>query len=336
MSQFDVRSADRPPAAQGRRVAVLGATGFVGRRVCQALAAAGARVYGVARSAAGAADFEPIPLDLAATSPERLAEVLRSTGADVVVNAAGAVWGVTDQQMAQANAELPERLVTAVGLLPGRPRVVHLGSVHEYGPGPWGVAIPESLPPAPVSSYGRTKLLGTEAVLAAARDRGLDGVVLRIVNVSGPGTPAGSLLGMIAGRLAEVARGGPGEPLRLTPLRARRDFVDVRDVADAVVAAAVADAPGGLAGQVINIGRGEAVAVRRLVDRLIELSGLPLTVAEEPDTAPQRGAVDWQQVDIGKAARLLDWRPQRDLDTSLRDLLTSTPGLVPEQEAVAG
>ncbi|MFD8483952.1 NAD-dependent epimerase/dehydratase family protein [Kitasatospora sp. NPDC059673] len=325
MSQFDVRSTDRPPAALGRRVAVLGATGFVGRHVCRAFAEAGARVYGIARSAAGADGFEPIPLDLAATSPEQLADVLRRAGADVVVNAAGAVWGVTDQQMRQANAELPERLVAAAGLLPGRPRVVHLGSVHEYGPGPSGAAIPEDLPPAPVSSYGRTKLLGTEAVLAAAREHGLDGVVLRIVNVSGPGAPAGSLLGMIAGRLAEAARSGPGEPLRLTPLRAQRDFVDVRDVADAVVAAGVADAPGGLCGEVINIGRGEAVAVRRLVDRLIELSGLPLAVVEEPDTAPQRGAADWQQVDIGKAARLLDWRPTRDLDASLRAMLASTP-----------
>ncbi|QKW21684.1 NAD-dependent epimerase/dehydratase family protein [Kitasatospora sp. NA04385] len=303
---------------------VLGATGFVGRQVCRAYAEAGARVHGVARGArAGEPEFTPVRLDLAGCTAGHLAGVLRDAGADVVVNAAGGVWGVTEREMVLANAELPALLAAAARLLPGRPRVVHLGSVHEYGPVPPGIAIPEDRPPAPVTPYGRTKLLGTEAVLAAARDHGLDGVVLRVVNVSGPGTPAGSLLGMIAAHLARLVDPGaePPAPLRLTPLRARRDFVDVRDVADAAVAAGLARPGGGLAGEVFNVGRGEAVPVRGLVDRLIELSGLPVDVLEETDATPQRGAVDWQRVDIGKAARMLGWHPVRDLDTSLRDLL---------------
>jgi NDP-hexose 4-ketoreductase len=142
--------------------------------------------------------------------------------------------------------------------------------------------------------------------------------------VSGPGAPPGSLLGTVAAHLA-AALAGPGRPrpLRLAPLTARRDFVDARDVADAVVAAAYAD----VRGEAINIGRGEAVPVRRLAGRLIEVSGLAVAVAEEPAHAAPPGGTggrsdaEWQELDISRAARLLGWHPRRTLDQSLRDLL---------------
>ncbi|MFJ5233531.1 NAD-dependent epimerase/dehydratase family protein [Kitasatospora sp. NPDC088391] len=324
MSQFDTRAAEPPRPVAGRSVLVLGSTGFVGRHVCEALARAGARVTGVARSSpARPAAERQVALDLTTAGPDRLAALLADTGAEVVVNAAGAVWGVAEEQMLRANAELPEHLVAAVAATAASPRVVHLGSVHEYGRGPRGVAITEDLATAPVTAYGRSKLRGARAVLAAAREGTADAVVLRIANVSGPGTPRGSLLGTIAAHLADLSRPGTAAPppLRLTPLRAQRDFVDVRDVAAAVLAAAER----GPSGTVVNLGRGEAVAVRGLVDRLIELSGLPAEVVEENDGAEQRGGdVEWQQVDITRAARVLGWTPVRSLDTSLRDLLAET------------
>ncbi|WP_198348196.1 NAD-dependent epimerase/dehydratase family protein [Plantactinospora sp. KBS50] len=171
---------------------------------------------------------------------------------------------MSDEELTASNVTLVRRLVAAVAELPWRPRLVHLGSVHEYGPVPAGALIREGDEPRPVSPYGRTKLLGTEAVLAAVRRGAIDATVLRVVNVSGPGTPARSLLGQVARQLyahrcrPAVANahpgpaGGPGltglattgcaapAVLRLAPLRAYRDFVDVRDIADAVCAAAAA------------------------------------------------------------------------------------------------
>jgi len=320
VSQLDTGRTARPHPAAGRSVLVLGASGYVGRHVCRAFAAAGDRVCGVARGTpADVAGVRWLPLDLVRASADQLVRCL--TGADVVVNAAGAVWGVTDAQMQEANAELPARLVAAAARLPRRPRLVHLGSVHEYGPGSHGVAVAETSAPAPVTAYGRTKLAGTEAVLAGSRDDGLDALVLRITNVSGPGAPKGSLLGMIAAHLAKAADAGPegAPPLRLTPLTAERDFVDVRDVAAAIVTAAGS----GGTGLAVNIGRGEAVPVRALVDRLIQLSGVPVEVVEADGDGRQRGAADWQTVDLTRARLLLDWQPVHDLDTSLTDLLAA-------------
>ncbi|MFD7912036.1 NAD-dependent epimerase/dehydratase family protein [Streptomyces sp. NPDC059752] len=167
--------------------------------------------------------------------------------------------------------------------------------MHEYGPTPSGVVLTEDHPAAPAGAYGRTKLAGTRAVLGACRDGALDCVVLRVSNVLGPAAPAGILLGVVAGRLREVARAagprGVPRPLRLAPLVDRRDFVDVRDVAGAVLAAAAAS---GCSGQIVNIGAGRPVLVRELVLRMVELSGLDVTVVEDQPADRSRGAVSWQ------------------------------------------
>ncbi len=305
-------------------VVVLGAAGFVGRAVCEAFTAQGARVLGVVRSSVQVpARTTSVRLDLTRAPREEFVTLLRSHAADVVVNTAGAVWGgVTDTQMHESNVELTQHLLASVAAVGQRPpRLIQLGSAHEYGAGVPGRPLDEDVPPRPVNPYGRSKLLATQAVLSAAEEGRVDGVVLRVAHICGPYAPRGSLLGMIAARLAAAAR-HPEEPLlplQLSPLRARLDFVDVRDVADAIVAAGQAF-PGE---RLINVGRGEAVSVRSVVARLIELSDLDVPVVEK-DIAPSGHAgAQWQQLDITRARRLLDWQPRRTLDQSLRDLLAA-------------
>ncbi|MEU9155371.1 NAD(P)-dependent oxidoreductase [Streptomyces sp. NPDC048417] len=312
-------------------VVVLGAGGFLGGHVCEAFTAADADVLGIVRSSTdGSAAVPFVRLDVGRAPYGQLADLLRSRAADVVVNAAGAVWHVNEDELRHSNVVLPRRLLEVLCSLERRPRLVHLGSVQEYGPGVAGVALREDCPPTPVNAYGRSKLLATEAVLRATEEGWLDGVVLRVANVCGPRAPRGSLLGMIAAHLALVARRAPGEPpvppLRLSPLRARRDFIDVRDVADAVVAAARAGfGPVPPRERLLNIGRGEASGVRAVVARLIELSGLDASVIEEDEELVSRADTEWHKVDIGLARRLLRWQPRRPLEQSLRDLLVTPP-----------
>nr|AEM44240.1 NDP-hexose-4 ketoreductase [uncultured bacterium] len=310
----------------GTRVVVLGGSGFLGRHLRTAYRCAGAQVVGVSRTAGP--DHEgtgerSLAFDLVEAGRTELLDLLAGLGPDVIVNAAGAVWQVTEEQMRRANDEFVANLVAAVPELPRRPRLIQLGSVHEYGAGDPDTGVTEEREPAPVNAYGRSKLRATRHVLDAVGAGALDGVVLRMANIIGPGAPVGSLLGGVAAHLQRFARdsGAVGAELVLGPLRAERDFVDVRDVVDAVLAATRAPASE-VSGLAVNVGSGQAVRSGRVVERLIELSGLPVRLVER-SADPNRSDPDCLWLDISRARRLLGWEPRRDLDASLAGLLAA-------------
>ncbi|MFH9138826.1 NAD-dependent epimerase/dehydratase family protein [Streptomyces sp. NPDC017524] len=294
-------------------VAVLGATGGIGRQVSAAFARAGHEVLGVARHRAPHAAGRPfVPLDVASADPAEITALLASRKAQIVVNATGG-WAVTEEAMHHAHVRLVDRMLAGVAALPARPRVVHIGSIHEYGFVPPGTSIDESSPPDPSTPYARTKLAGSQAVLEAARTGDVDGVVLRAVNVCGPYPSQASFLGALLHRLRKAA---PGERLELMIADAARDYIDVRDVASAVLRAAHGAAPGA----VFNIGRGEAPTMRALVTTLVEVAGFPPGTVKETGGPVESKGGGWTKADIRHAERALGWRPAIGLRDSLRDM----------------
>jgi dTDP-6-deoxy-L-talose 4-dehydrogenase [NAD(P)+] len=189
----------------------------------------------------------------------------------------------------------------------------------EYGPTTRGVPIGENTAPRPASPYGEIKLAGSTAVLEAARAGRVDGVVVRLVNVAGPGTASASLLGRVLEELLTAREQGRDAGLVLAPLRAERDYIDIRDAGDAVLAAARA----GVIGQAVNIGSGSTVPVRRLVRQLIATSGVPTRLEERAPgvggpVSPGAGG-DWLAVDPEPAWLQLGWKAQRSLEGALSD-----------------
>ncbi len=316
---------NQPPAPASTTAVVIGGTGFIGRNLCAGLRDAGYRVVTVARHGTATARCPVRILDVARAAPAELGELLRAERPALVVNASGALWAASDEDMTGANLVLVDNLLAALTGLPWRPRLVQLGSVYEYGPQPDGLAVREDATENPIAHYGRTKLAASRRVCAAA-DAGLDAVVLRLSATIGPGAPVHSLFGSVADRLATgqaaawaAARAagqdaGRPVPLELPPLRGERDFVDVRDVADAVIAAAAAPTVTG----VLNIGRGTLVAVRDAVHRLIDISGVPVAVTTRASSEPRRDAgIGSQLIDISAARQRLGWMPRRTLTDAL-------------------
>ncbi|MEU1308171.1 NAD-dependent epimerase/dehydratase family protein [Streptomyces cinnamoneus] len=297
------------------RILVLGATGFLGRHAAAHLRALpGVRVLGGGRAPGSA-----LPVDLATTAPDRLAAVLREAAPDAVVNCAGAVGG-NPLTLTAVNARGPAALCEALHAAAPDARLVHLGSAAEYGPADGHRPVTETDPARPLGLYGASKLAGTLAVTAS----GLDAVVLRVFNPVGPGAPPASLPGRLA---TELHRARPGGRVRTGDLSAHRDFVDARDVADAVVCAVTAPRP--LPG-VLNIGSGTARPVRAVAEGLLHAAGLDgpggVRIDEDGDGSPRSAAVPWQQADITAAGRALDWAPRHRLEDSLADLWAAAAG----------
>ncbi|PZF96069.1 NAD-dependent epimerase/dehydratase family protein [Micromonospora deserti] len=296
----------------GSRVAVLGATGCVGRAVCAAFARTGGRVLAIARTPRPGTRYHRfLPLDVSDTAPADLARILTDERVDTVVNAAGG-WGRTEAELNPGHVRLARRLVAALDATRRRPRLVHVGSVHEYGPIAEGTSVSETAEPRPDTGYGRVKLASTRIVLRAAEAGAVDAVVLRAVNVYGPYTAPASFLGMLRDRLR---RTGP-EGLTVTVAAARRDFVDARDLAEAVVLAARSP----VTGQVINIGRGVAEDVRELVRALLETAGLPPGAVPVVDGPVTSNGGAWTRADIRRAGHLLGWRPRTGVQESIEAL----------------
>jgi nucleoside-diphosphate-sugar epimerase len=216
--------------------------------------------------------------------------------------------------LAAANVTGAYALVRAM-LQAGSPtRLVHLGSAAEYGRVEPGEAVDESAPPRPAAAYGATKLGGTRLV-ELGQAAGLNAVVLRVFNPVGAGAPGSGLPGRVAAQLRQALAGG--DDVRLGPLDAVRDFVDARDVAAAVLAAAAAPA---LPHAVINVGSGTGVLTRTLVKELIGISGYTGPVHEDAPGSARSGDLLWQQADIARARHDLGWQPRHDLAASLADL----------------
>ncbi|MFI9202440.1 NAD-dependent epimerase/dehydratase family protein [Streptomyces sp. NPDC053048] len=295
------------------RILVLGATGFLGRHAADRLRALpGARVLGGGRGPGA-----DVPVDLAAGDPAALAEALRAAAPDTVVNCVGAVGG-SALALTSLNAHAPAVLCEAVRRAAPDARLVHLGSAGEYGPADGHRPVGEGHPARPLGLYGATKLAGTLAVTGS----GLDAVVLRVFNPVGPGAPDASLPGRLA---AELRKAGPDGRVRTGDLSAYRDFVDARDVAEAIACAVTAPRP--LPG-VLNIGSGTARPVRDIAEGLLRAAGrgdhVGDRVDEDGDGSPRSAAVPWIQADITAACRALDWAPRHSLEDSLADLWAAT------------
>ena len=308
---------------------VFGANGFIGRHVADAMRALpGMEVVGGGLGT-------PLPglerrwLDVDLLADDRTLEIeLRVTSPDYVVNCTGATSG-TAPELTRMNVLTTASLIEAVSRSGIRTRFVHIGSAAEYGPGEIGRLVTETACPRPMSAYGIAKLAATQMVAASAAGvagagagaaAGQDAVVLRVFNALGPDMPPGTLPSTALARLrAAVASSSPR--IELGPLGAVRDFVDVRDIAAAVVAACRAPR---LEASIINVGSGTGHSARQLVQALAERVGFVGEIGEAAAGSPRSSDVPWQVANIALAERALGWRPVHDLNSTVELMAAGT------------
>ncbi|CAM5249550.1 UDP-glucose 4-epimerase GalE [Streptomyces narbonensis] len=173
----------------------------------------------------------------------------------------------------------------------------------------------------PLSPYGETKLVGEWMARAAGQANGLSTACLRYFNVAGAAAPeladtgVFNLVPMVFERLdAGEAPRIFGDDYPTPDGTCIRDYIHVADIADAHLAAARALVAAGEAGETatltLNIGRGEGVSVREMVNLINEITGHSV----EPLVTPRRPG-DPARV-VASAERIeseLSWKAQHDV-----------------------
>jgi nucleoside-diphosphate-sugar epimerase len=212
------------------RIAVTGASGFIGQHLVAYLRGRGDEVVPIRR-----------PFD-----PQALVD--RFLGTDAVVHLAGLVAAASERDFVAANVDGTRVVATAAR--DADVRFVQMSSLAAMGPAPASMPRSEDDPPAPITAYGRSKLAGERALLDLA---GLRWVVLRPGIVYGPRDRAMLPLFRMAARgfLPLVGRAG-----------AAYTAVHVADLVRAIAAAIDAT----VIGEAIFVGHAAPATPRAIVD----------------------------------------------------------------------
>ena len=299
----------------GRRVLVTGAGGFVGGHVMAALAQAGATPVGLVRR------LLPVPQDdgfhwaAADLITDPLDDFLAGLQPDAIIHCAGRTAAPdTDAGRADlfaANLTATARLIAAASRMQQKVRLVIVSSAAIWAPMPPGlVAIDETHPMRPVAAYGVSKAAATLHALAESDRLDLDLAVAVPFNVIGPGQPRRLVPQVFIDRL----RAAPAT-LALSNAGAVRDWIDVRDVATALVALSQPNGPRGL----FNIASGTGISLHDIATALCRIGNWHPAINE--DAAQGAAGVSRSIGDARRLTAATGWAHQITLETSLRDMI---------------
>jgi len=190
--------------------------------------------------------------------------------------------------------------------------------------------VDETAPLRPGNVYAATKVASEALVREFGDRRGAATTVLRPANQIGPRQHPGLAASAFAKQIAEAEAGTREAVVRHGLLDARRDFLDVRDMAAAYVLAADLS-EGGTA--VYNVGSGQAVPIADILETLIALARVP--VRAELDLGRVRsGEPTAFALDARRFRTRTGWAPRIDLRRSLTDTLDYWRGQVRAEAGV--
>jgi GDP-4-dehydro-6-deoxy-D-mannose reductase len=312
---------------------VTGAAGFVGRHLLAQLRERfpAARLIAACRAEDGvlpSLDGADRVVSFDLLEPEACAAMIAETQPDGLVHLAAQASVATSftDPLASWHANLMGTIALAEAVLrhAGHCRFVLASSAEIYGLSFRGAApLDEEALLRPANPYAASKAACDLAVGEMAL-RGLDAVRLRAFNHTGPGQSASFVVASFARQVARIEAGQQAAAMQVGALDRWRDFLDVRDVCAAYVAALEA---GSVLGRVYNIASGTPRRVGDILDALIARSGVIPVVAVEP---VRLRPTDVERV-VGNAARAqreLGWAPTVPWDETLDVVLSDWRGRI--------
>ncbi len=170
--------------------------------------------------------------------------------------------------------------------------------------------------------YAITKLAKEALAVAYHKQRQSPFVVVRFFNTVGPRqSPA---YGMVIPNLVQAALAGQPLPVYGTGQQ-KRSFLHVQDAVEALYALFF-HSPREPWGEIFNIGNPHEISILELAERIKTLTGSASPIQLIPyEESYGPGFEDMQRrtPNIGKISAWLGWKPARDLDTILQEVIQS-------------
>lgn len=288
----------------GAKVLVTGASGFIGSLLCDRLCHLGADVNAISRHPRHAGDAQKINWwqgDL--SSQETVDGLFTKLRPDIVFHLASEVVGSRE-----ARVVLPTfnaNLLSSVNILVAASahqckRIVTAGSLEEPDEMDSAVAVPGSPYAAAkwaASGYARMFHALYQTPVAIAR----------LFMVYGPGQR--DLRKLVPYVTLALLR---GEIPKLSSGQRPVDWIYVSDVVDGLLAIGLCP---GVEGGTFNLGSGDLVTTRQVVEMLCEIVGAG--VVPEFGAIPDRPMERIKQADVGKSRHVLGWEPAVSLRQGL-------------------
>lgn len=297
------------------RCLVTGGAGFIGSNVIRLLLERGHEVTALDNCSTGYAEnLEPYPEAslVRADIRDEAAVDEAAAGKDAVLHLAASVGNkksIEDPAFDAAHNVLGTINVLEAMRKHGVGNIVYSSSAGIFGE-PRYQPVDEDHPCAPTSPYGSTKLCGENLALSYMALYGIRASCLRYFNVYGENQRFDAYGNVISIFTARIMR---GEPLTIFgDGEQTRDFIDVRDVATANVAAAENPEANG----VFNVGAGAPASVNEIAALLREVTGADVGTMHEP---PRPGDVRHSAADTTRMRNVLRISPGAELKDRLRD-----------------
>ncbi|MBW1640859.1 UDP-glucose 4-epimerase GalE [Microbacterium resistens] len=311
---------------------VTGGAGYIGAHVVRALAGAGMTPVVLDDLSSGQASF--VPGDVAFVEGSILdrdlvERTLREHGVTGVIHVAGFKYaGVSVQRPLHTYSQNVEgtRVILEAMEAAGVTNMVFSSSAAVFGT-PDVPLVVEETEKRPASPYGESKLIGEwllrdQAVATAGTDRPLRHTSLRYFNVVGSADPTVYDVSphnlfpivfeaLLAGNTPRIN----GDDYDTPDGTNVRDYVHVGDIALAHVAAAQRLEAGEPIEAAYNLGSGDGLSVRQIMEAMARVTGIDFV----PEIAPRRPGDPDRIVATGElAARDLDWRMRHSVDEMVR------------------
>ncbi len=311
------------------RILVTGATGFVGRALCEELLASGYRVTAAVRRKG----LSPLPMSPLLTVIE-VGEIGSKTNwtnalqnIDVVIHLAARVHmmadkaGGGDEPYLETNALGTERLALAAAEQ-GVKRMIFVSSIKVNGEATTEAPFSSLSVPSPQDAYGRSKWEAEQRLKAVAANSAMEFVIIRPPLVYGGGVKAN-----FASLVRWVDR---CIPLPLACIHNKRSLVALANLVDLIC---VCIAHPAAANQTFLVSDGEDLSTAQLLRRVAKVLGRPSMSFPVPEFLLSLGArllgrsdmfqrlSGSLQIDMDETQRVLGWHPPCTVDEGLCEVV---------------